>query len=145
MAASLEMKTSADQQQIVCYHCGTAQTVSRRALTLTCRKCSRALQVGDLRIRSYEAKRKVETTGSMLIERKGNIVAEQINCSDLVVKGQLKAKNGITVRGTAMIGPEAVVNGDLGAHRLAVGAGATLHGHYCVGKDTMRPQAGGGT
>jgi cytoskeletal protein CcmA (bactofilin family) len=95
--------------------------------------------VGDLRVKGYEAKRKVETTGGVLIERKGNIVADQLNCSDLVVKGQLKAKGGITVRGTAMIGPEAAVVGSLGAYRLAVGAGATLEGHYCVGKDKMIP------
>lgn len=137
MAVSLDPKSSADTQQIVCYHCGVVQDVSRRAQTLTCRKCHKALQVGDLKIKSYDARRKVETTGDMLVERRGQIIAEVVNCAGLVVKGQLKAKNGITVRGTALIGPEASVTGDLGAYRLAVGPGATLEGHYCVGKEPM--------
>jgi hypothetical protein len=139
MAASLETKSSADTQQIVCYHCATVQSVSRRAQTLTCRKCHKALQIGDLKIKSYEAKRRVETTGEVLIDRRGQIVAEAVVCSDLVVRGQVKAKNGIIVRGTALIGAEASVIGDLGAHRVAIGAGATLAGNYCIGKDQMVP------
>lgn len=143
MPAPLETKTSADQQQIVCYHCGTTQAVSRRAMTLTCRKCSKALQIGDLKIKGYEAKRRVETTGDVLVERKGNIVAEALVCTDLVIRGQVKAKNGIRVRGMVMIGAEATVIGDLEAPRVAIGAGATLQGKYCIGKEAMAQPAAG--
>lgn len=136
MAFSLNFKAS-DTQQIVCYHCGGVQEVGRRAQTVTCRKCNKPLQVGDLKIKAYDARRKVQTTGTMVVEKKGQIVADEVDCGGLVVRGQIKAKHGLTVRGTALIGADAGVTGDLSAQRLAVGAGAALEGYYCVGKDHM--------
>ena len=138
MALSLNLKAS-ETQRIVCYHCTTAQDVSRRAQTVTCRKCNKALQVGDLTIKAYDARRKVQTTGHMIVERKGQIIGESIDCAGLVVRGQIKVKSSVTVRGTALIGADTTVLGDVRAHRLAVGLGATLAGHYCVGKDEMVP------
>ncbi len=138
MAFSFNLKAS-DTQQIVCYHCGTPQEVGRRAQTVTCRKCHKPLQVGDLKIKAYDARRKLQTTGSIVVEKKGQIVSDSVDCGELVIRGQVKAKNGITVRGTALVGPAATVTGDFNAHTLAVGAGASLEGQFCIGKDHMVP------
>ena len=138
MALSLNFR-AADMQHIACYHCGGLQEVGRRAQTVTCRKCSKPLQIADVKIKAYDARRKVQTTGSVVVEKKGQIMADSVECGGLVVRGQVKAKNGLTVRGTVLIGAESTVTGNLAAHRLAVGAGATLQGFYCIGKDHMVP------
>jgi cytoskeletal protein CcmA (bactofilin family) len=138
MAVSFNIKTP-ETKRIVCYHCGTPQDVSRRAQTVTCRKCSKGLQISDIKVKAYDARRKIQTTGDVIIERKGQIVADAVDCGGLVVQGQLKVKNAVTVRGPAVIGANTSVTGDLRAHQLAVGSGATLEGYYCVGKDDMVP------
>ena len=138
MAVSFTARVS-ETQQILCYHCGSTQEVGRRAMTVTCRKCNKPLQIGDIKVKAYDARRKIQTTGDVVIERKGQIVADSIDCGGLVVRGQLKAKNGVTVRGLALIGPETEMSGDLKAYQVAVGSGATLDGYFCVGKDEMIP------
>ena len=140
MAFSFNFKAS-DTQHVACYHCGGVQEVGRRAQTVTCKRCNKPLQIADVKVKGYDARRKVQTTGSVVVEKKGQVIADDVECGGLVVRGQVKAKNGVTVRGTVLLGAEAVVTGNLAAHRLAVGAGATLDGYYCVGKDHMVPPA----
>ena len=130
---------ASDTRPIICYHCGHQQEVGRRAQTVTCQKCHKPLQVGDLSIKAYDARRKLQTTGSLVIEKKGKVVADDIECGTAIVRGQIKSKNGLTVRGGALVGPAAVIEGNVAAQTLAVGAGATLDGFYVVGKDHMVP------
>ena len=130
---------ASDTQQIICYHCGHPQEVGRRAQTVTCKKCNKPLQVGDLKIKAYDARRKVQTTGSLVVEKKGQIVGDDVECGVAIVRGQIKVKHGVTVRGSVLVGPQAVVQGNVSAHSIAVGAGATLEGYYLVGKDHMTP------
>ena len=138
MAFSFNFRAS-ETQQITCYHCGATQEVGRRALTVTCLKCHKPLQIGDLKVKSYDARRKVQTTGSLVVEKKGQIVADAVECGGAIIRGTIKTKQGTVVRGTALVGPQANVVGDFKAHRLAVGAGASLDGFYVVGRDDMTP------
>ena len=130
---------ASDTQQIACYHCGQVQEVGRRAQTVTCQKCHKPLQVGDLKVKNYDARRKVQTTGSLVVEKRGQIVADAVECGGAVVRGTIKTKHGTVVRGVALVGPQAQVVGDFRAQRLAVGAGASLDGFYVVGRDEMTP------
>ena len=138
MAFSFNFRAS-ETQQITCYHCGAVQEVGRRALTVTCRACNKPLQIGDLKVKNYDARRKVQTTGSLVVEKKGQIVSDAVECGTAVVRGTIKTKHGTVVRGTALVGPGAQVVGDFKCQRLAVGAGASLDGFYVVGRDEMTP------
>ena len=140
MAYPLSYKAS-ETLPITCYHCGGVQEVGKRAQTVTCQKCPKPLQLSDLIVKTYDARRKVQTTGQVVVERKGQIVADAVECGGLVVRGQVKAKQGVIVRGTVLVGPEASITGGVSAHRLAVGGGATLEGFYCIGRDQMAPPA----
>ena len=62
---------ASETQQITCYHCGQVQEVGRRALTVTCQKCHKPLQIGDLKVKAYDARRKVQTTGSLVGREEG--------------------------------------------------------------------------
>ena len=124
--------TPDDRITIVCLHCERPQEVGRRAMSVTCKFCSKALKIEDVAFSKYEARRAIETVGVVTIEKKGNVVADRIKCGGLVVRGKVKGQ--VTSRGPVLVGPEAEIKGDVTAPTLAVGAGAILEGHYEIGK-----------
>lgn len=128
-----------EAMQIACYHCGTTQSVGRKAQTVTCRQCHKALQVSDVQVKRYDARREVKTVGTVVVEKKGQIIADNVVCGGLVARGKITAKHTTTVHGLALVGPKAELSGNVDAFTLTVADGAQLVGHYCVGKDHMTP------
>ncbi|MGH7177203.1 MAG: polymer-forming cytoskeletal protein [Tepidisphaeraceae bacterium] len=124
--------TPEDRAAITCLYCGKAQEVGRRAMTITCKFCSKSLKLEDLRVKEYQARRAIETCGIVTIEKQGNVIADRIHCGGLIVRG--KVKGAIESRGPVLVGPAAEISGDVTAPTLAVGAGAILHGHYAIGR-----------
>jgi hypothetical protein len=138
MASSMSNSTDLqhrpdDRQTIVCLYCTRAQEVSRRAMVITCKFCSKSLKLEDITIRQYEARRHIDTCGIVVVEKKGHVNADRILCGGLVARGRVKGS--ITSRGPVLVGPEAEVRGDVDAPTLAVGAGAVLHGFYRIGME----------
>lgn len=123
---------------IACYHCGGRQEVGRQAQTVTCRHCHKPLQVSDVQVKRYDARREVRTVGMLVVEKKGQIVADRVECGGLVARGHVKAKHSTVVRGTALIGPSAQLDGGVEAFTVNVAEGASLSGYFCVGKDHMK-------
>ena len=117
---------------IVCLYCNKAQEVSRRAMQITCKHCYKSLRVEDVLIKQYEARRTIETCGVVVVEKRGNVVADKIHCGGLIVRG--KVKGTIQSRGPVLVGPEADLIGDVTAPAMAVGAGAVLEGNYRIGQ-----------
>ncbi|HEY7116388.1 MAG TPA: polymer-forming cytoskeletal protein [Tepidisphaeraceae bacterium] len=119
-----------DRQVVVCLYCNKPQEVGRKTMSMTCKFCHKSLKLEDQRIDKYDARRAIETLGIVTIEKKGNVIADRINCGGLVVRG--KVKGAITSRGPVLVGPEAEITGDVTAPALAVGAGAILQGRYNI-------------
>jgi hypothetical protein len=127
-----------DRVTITCLHCEKPQEVSRRAMSITCKFCHKALKLEDLPFTRYEARRVIETCGTIVIEKKANVIADKILCGHgMVIRG--KVKGMIVSRGPVLIGPEADVKGDVTAPSLAVGAGALLNGRYEIGARKAAP------
>jgi hypothetical protein len=120
-----------DRQTIICLYCAKPNEISRKAVTINCRHCNKLLRIEDLVIKQYQARRTIDTTGIITVEKKGHVVADLVHCGGLVIRGKLKAQ--IVCRGPMLVGPEAEVKGDVTAASLAVGAGATLEGQYRIG------------
>lgn len=120
-----------ERSTIVCLYCNRAQEVGRKAISVTCKYCSKSLRLEDLHFKEYQARRVIDTCGTVTVEKKGNVVADKINCGGLVVRGKLKGT--IVSRGPVLVGPEAEIKGDVKAPTLAVGAGAILEGKYDIG------------
>jgi hypothetical protein len=120
-----------DRQTICCLYCAKAQEVARRAMSVTCRFCHKALKLEDIAIKEYHARRVIATCGVVTIEKRGNAVTDEILCGGLVVRG--KVKGTIVSQGPVLVGPDAEVRGDITAPALAVGAGAVLDGNYQIG------------
>ena len=125
---------SDDKATIVCLHCGKMQEVARKAMTITCRFCSKSLRLEDLRFKEYQARRVIETCGIITVEKKGNVIADRVTCGGLIVRGKLRGD--ILSYGPVLVSPEAEIKGDITAPTLAVGAGAVLEGHYEIGRQT---------
>jgi hypothetical protein len=121
-----------ERSTVVCYHCNKAQEVGRKAMSATCKHCYKSLQLKDQVFTRYEARRVIETVGIVTIEKKGNVVADKIQCGGLIVRG--KVRGAVTSRGPVLVGPDADLIGDVTAPTMAVGAGAVLEGRYVIGK-----------
>ncbi len=121
-----------DRLTIVCLHCDKSQEVGRKAMSVTCKFCSKSLKLEDIPFNKYEARRSIETVGVVTIEKKGNVVADKIKCGGLIVRGKVKGE--ITARGPVLVGPEAEIKGNVTAPTIAVGAGAILDGRYEIGQ-----------
>jgi len=117
-----------DRTTVVCLYCDKPQEIGRKAKSVTCKFCYKPLKLEDIAIKTYEARRAVETCGQVIVEKKGTIISDRINCGGLVVRG--KVKGAVTSRGPVLVGPEAEIKGDVTAPAIAVGAGAVLAGRY---------------
>jgi hypothetical protein len=120
-----------DRQTIVCLYCHKPQEVGRKAISVTCKFCYKSLKLNDEVIKTYAARRSVDTVGMITIEKKGNLVADRLNCGGLIVRG--KMRGNVSSRGPVLVGPEAEIKGDITAPTIAVGAGAVLEGKYAIG------------
>jgi len=120
-----------DRITVVCLYCSRPQEVGRKAMSITCKHCSKALKLEDIPFNTYAARRTIETCGLVTVEKKGNVVADKIHCGGMIVRGKVKGK--ILSRGPVLVGPEAEIKGDVTAPTIAVGAGAVLEGRYQIG------------
>ncbi len=126
-----------DTVTIACLHCGKLQEVPRKAQTVTCKHCYKRLELQDLVINRYDARRAIETTGIVTVEKKGQVIADRIHCGGLIVRGKVKAE--VNSRGPVLVGPDADLIGDVTAPTMAIGAGAVLKGHFEVGRVKAGP------
>ena len=122
-----------------CYECGGDNEVSRRALTVPCKHCGKRLRLEDVTVTTYESRRDVATAGVVVVEKKGELIADTVRCNGLIARGKLKAKKAITSGGPVLVGPDAAVVGDVTAPTLACGPGATFNGHHQIGDVDQLP------
>ena len=133
--ADYKVPSPDDRSAIVCLYCNKPQEVSRKAMSVTCKFCNKSLKLEDIRYDKYEARRNIDTCGIVTVDKKGNVVADKINCGGLVVRGKIKAT--VVSRGPVLVGPEAEIKGDVSAPALAVGSGAILEGKYVIGPQAL--------
>ncbi len=121
-----------DLVTIVCLYCGKPQQVGRKAMSLPCRHCHKSLRVEDVLLNRYEARRLIETCGTITIERNGNVFADQLTCGSLLIRGQLKGN--VLSRGPVVLDASAQVRGDISAPTLTIAEGARLQGKCTIGQ-----------
>jgi hypothetical protein len=130
-----------DRQAILCLHCGKPQEVGRKAMSVTCKFCSKSLKLEDVKITRYEARRVIETCGTVTIDKKGHVVSD-VRCVNLQLRGKLKG-DVVGLRNVEVAG-DAELKGDVTAGSLNVAPGAMLEGFYRIGtaKNGDVPKAG---
>jgi hypothetical protein len=120
-----------DRQAILCLHCGKPQEVGRKAMSVTCKFCSKSLKLEDVKISRYEARRVIETCGTVTIDKKGHVVSD-VRCVNLLLRGKLKGD--VVGLQRVEVAPDAELKGDVTAGSLNIASGAMLEGFYRIGK-----------
>src|SRR5690242_11904080 len=119
LAAEYNVPSPDDRITIVCLHCDRPQEVGRKTMTMTCRHCSKSLDLRDKQYSGYEGRRTIETCGIVTVEKKGNVQSDKIHCGGIIIRGKVKGR--IISRGPVLVGPEAEIKGDVTAPAIAVG------------------------
>ena len=100
-------------------------------MSVTCKFCSKSLKLEDVKISRYEARRVIETCGTVTIDKKGHVVSD-VRCVNLLLRGKLKGDvvglNKVEVAG------DAELKGDVTAGSLNIAPGAMLEGFYRIGQ-----------
>ncbi len=119
-----------DRTAILCLHCGKPQEVGRKAMSVTCKFCSKSLRLEDVKITRYEARRVIETCGTGTIDKKGHVVSD-VRCVSLNLQGKLKGD--VVSLGKVEVATNAELKGDVTATSMNVQPGAMLEGNYSIG------------
>ncbi len=96
-----------------------------------CKFCSKSLKLEDVKISRYEARRVIETCGTVTIDKKGHVVSD-VRCVNLLLRGKLKG-DVVGLRRVEVAG-DAELKGDVTAGALNVAPGAMLEGFYRIGQ-----------
>lgn len=99
-------------------------------MSVTCKFCSKPLKIEDVKITRYEARRVIETCGTVTIDKKGHVVSD-VRCVNLQLKGKLKGD--VVGLQRVEVAPDAELKGDVTAGSLNVAPGAMLEGFYRIG------------
>lgn len=122
------------ERRVRCYHCGHRFDISAQAKTSSCPKCSKGLLVEDVIVKSLEAVRKIQTCGSVHVQKKGRIMAQLVEAQGGVfVEGVMDAN--VISGGLVKIGPKAQWKGDCRAASLAIEGGCVITSGYFVVPD----------
>lgn len=124
------------RKTVACTHCGGESEVGHKALSVFCPHCRKRLIIQDFKIKTYHSASEFSTCGSLVVERKGHVVAPII-VGDLVVKGKVQGR--VTSRGPVLIGKTGWLKGDLQAPRLCVEPGGVIIGFVRIGALDMFP------
>lgn len=125
---------------MTCYHCGHVFDIAARAMSSSCPKCSKPLNVQDVVVKTAHFVRKIQTCGRIIVEAKGQLNAALIQ-AQLGVEVIGSIEGNVTCGGVVSIGPKAKWKGDCRSAALAVAAGATItRGFFQVPFDPFAPE-----
>lgn len=125
---------------VTCYHCGHAFDIAARAMSSSCPKCSKPLNVQDVVVKTAHFVRKIQTCGRIIVEAKGQLNAAHIH-AQLGVEVIGTVEGNVTCGGVVSIGPKAKWKGDCRSAALVVADGATItRGFFQVPFDPFAPE-----
>ena len=120
------------RRKIRCYLCGKTFEVSARTMSTTCPGCNKAIKVEDITVKTYMPVNDVQTTGAIIITKRGRIAARKIQ-SGQSISCEGSIEGSIEADGDVFFGPKAHWKGKiLQSHTLAVTDGAKLYGRITV-------------
>ncbi|MBI5366099.1 MAG: polymer-forming cytoskeletal protein [Planctomycetes bacterium] len=116
-------KTAPLRRQIHCPLCAGPLEVGGRTQSIVCPHCNRSIDTSDHVIDYYCAKRLLETSGDVIVERGGTLRGE-VKASRIIVRGKLygvaRARVVLEIEATGEVG------GEVFAPQLRIAEGAVL-------------------
>ncbi len=117
-------------KKVVCTHCGHESEAGKRAMSVFCPKCHKRIILEDLKIRTYYAVSEFATSGDVIVEKKGFVIAP-IRAGNVTVKGRVQgaidARERVTIRKSGQL------KGDVTAPILVIEDGASLDRFVRIG------------
>ena len=112
-------------KRVHCTHCQGTIEIASRAMSLFCPHCNKRLVVENIQVQRYYAVRELATSGDVLVDERGHLVAA-VKAGNLVVNGRVQGN--VRVGGCVRLGRTATLIGDIQAPQLRVDDGAVLQG-----------------
>lgn len=112
-----EMLGRKKTRDIICFKCGTGQTISISAKSSLCPHCSAYLDLTDFKIKTAY-NRTIETQGSVHIANGGDVTSAKIACGEAFVYGKLRGN--LFCSGNAHINVKGKFHGSLDVRNLVV-------------------------
>lgn len=113
-----------------CAACGTSFTVSARAVSFRCPKCTAPYSVSDVVVSHAQWNGAIQTDGCVHIARGAQYRASSLHVTEhLHVEGKVES-NSVACGGTAYFAATAHWKGDCRAATLIVEEGAIIEGGY---------------
>jgi predicted acyltransferase (DUF342 family) len=125
------MSKEAARRLIFCPRCDARQEVSKVTKSTSCPGCHRNISTQDVEINEYCAKIEMYTAGTVIVARKGTLIAE-VRAEAVAVKGG-EIKGPVTSRGAVSLEKGGRIFGNVTSPTLAVAEGAQLVGMVVTG------------
>jgi len=120
---------------VQCYLCRRRFEVGAKAMTVSCPGCHKPLLVQDVVVKTLQAVTKLQTCGSIVVQKKGRIIAELVEAHEgLDVRGSIQAN--VICGAMVRLGPTAKWRGDCNAPVIKIESGATIEGGCFTVPDT---------
>lgn len=124
---------------VTCPHCSVAFTISQKAMSVRCPRCTRPLAFEDLHLDS-KVQGDVSTMGTVHLGEHGEMVGRLI-CGQLDSAGRVEGK--IVVYGRAEIQGRSLATGELSARALCAHPGSTVRMSVKIGPKPLVSAATG--
>lgn len=118
------------ERNVTCTHCGQVVHVPKRAMSTACPHCHKRLIIEDFKVDSYYAVRDFSTSGDIVVEKKGHVVAP-IKVLNLTVKG--KVQGAVVAQGEVKLTKTGYLKGEIAAKSLCVEQGGVLDAFLRIG------------
>lgn len=116
-------------RKVQCYHCRQTFDVGARAMTITCPKCFKRVQVQDVVVKEAQGLKRLQTCGKIIIERKGRVIADLVEAHEgIEVKGILQA--AVVAGGPVVLRSKSKWKGDCRAPELHIDEGASIQSGF---------------
>lgn len=134
----VEARPSASVQSVVtCYHCGSETPVSAKAMSATCSRCHKSLDIGDVRIKGHHWGGVICTCGTLSVGRKAR-VSVKIAVASLRADVLGKFEGILVSGGPVILGPRCEFSGAVWAPSVRVEEGAAVRaGRFVVPCDPL--------
>lgn len=121
-------------KHVTCTHCGNEVQVPKRAMSTSCPHCNKRLIIEDFKVDSYYAVRDFSTSGDIVVEKKGHVVAP-IKASNLTVKGRVQG--AVVALGEVKLTKTGYLKGEIAARSLCVEQGGVLDAYLRIGAENQ--------
>jgi len=108
-------------------------------MSIFCPECHKRIILEDLKIKSYYAVSEFATSGNVLVEKKGFVVAP-IRADHVTVKGRVQG--AVAARSWVHVSKTGQLKGDITAPSIFVEEGAAIDGFLRIGVDGKDGEAG---